>query len=199
MTEHDTDTGRPEHIRCGLPGSTQPMHGTGDLALCLGGSATSFIGRLLLLVAKADPGDRERLRDGFPRLVRAFELWMSTRPTPTCDELRSLLDADPYLTVAAEDRLGGTWADRELYALRGRLAEALRVTAGDVPSLASRIQAVIEGSSGPDRTMPAAALAEAIAVALGGDMTGWQRGYAACAARVSELAAADPDGLDGEW
>lgn len=47
----------------------------GDLALALGGSADSFTGQLLLLIAKADPGNRARLRRGFPRQVAAWETW----------------------------------------------------------------------------------------------------------------------------
>lgn len=79
------------YIRCGLPGSSEPMHGIGDLALCLGGSENSFTGGLLKLIAKADPVNRERLRAGFPRQVKAWELWMAT-DAPTGDELLALLN-----------------------------------------------------------------------------------------------------------
>lgn len=47
------------------------------LCLLLGGSPTSFTGQLLALIAKADPGNRYRLRQGFPREVLAWELWQS--------------------------------------------------------------------------------------------------------------------------
>lgn len=68
------------------------MHGIGDLALALGGSEDSFTGKLLQLIAKADPDNRERLRLGFPRIVRGWEIWMATSPTPTAAELLDVLD-----------------------------------------------------------------------------------------------------------
>ena len=50
------------------------------LALFLGGSADSFTGQLLHLIAKADPGNRARLRAGFPQEVAAWEMWMGDPP-----------------------------------------------------------------------------------------------------------------------
>lgn len=87
MTTHD------QPPRCGLPGSTEPMHGLGDVALALGGSEESFTGRLLLLIAKAQasPVNYQRLRAAFPIEVHAWELWMATSPPPTCDELLAAL------------------------------------------------------------------------------------------------------------
>jgi hypothetical protein len=96
-------------IRSGLPGSTDPMSGTGDLALFLGGGGDqSFVGRLLDLIATAWPNSGERLaalRRGFPREVRVYELWMTMDPTPTADQLRAALDALPPLPVEHTIRL----------------------------------------------------------------------------------------------
>jgi hypothetical protein len=78
---------------CGTSGSTEPMHGIGDLARCLGGDETSFTGDLLRLIAKAQAtrDNYDALRRGFPRIVRAWELWMVTWPTPTGDQILALL------------------------------------------------------------------------------------------------------------
>lgn len=90
-----------------MPDQDEPMHGIGDLALALGGSEDSFTGRLLQLIAKADPQNRERLRLGYPRIVRAWELWMSTTPTPTSGELLFALDQPTSSTSSSG--LGGIW------------------------------------------------------------------------------------------
>lgn len=86
-----------EWIRSGLPGSTEPMHGLGDLALFLGGDETSFTGRLLELIVKAQatPEHMAGLRRGFPEHVRVWETWMAMSPTPTADQLRAALDNQP--------------------------------------------------------------------------------------------------------
>jgi hypothetical protein len=83
--------------RSGEPGGTEPMHGLGDLALCLGGSENSFTGDLLKLIVKAQatPLNLARLRLAFPREVWAWELWMLTSPPPTGDEMRHMLDMYP--------------------------------------------------------------------------------------------------------
>ena len=39
---------------------------------------TSFTGDLLRLIAKADPGNRARLRAGFPKHVAAWEMWQAS-------------------------------------------------------------------------------------------------------------------------
>lgn len=52
-----------------------------DLCLALRGDATSFTGDLLRLIAKADPGNRARLRAGFPVHVAAWEAWAGADPT----------------------------------------------------------------------------------------------------------------------
>jgi hypothetical protein len=65
----------------------------GDLALALGGSADSFTGQLLLLIAKADPGNRFRLRAGFPRHVAAWEFWMASGGHMTAGQLEKALTA----------------------------------------------------------------------------------------------------------
>lgn len=75
----------------------EPLHGLGDLALALGGSEDSFTGKLLQLIAKADPSNRDRLRLGFPRVVRAWELWMATSPTPTASDLLAALDRTGFV------------------------------------------------------------------------------------------------------
>ena len=38
-------------------------------------SATHFTGKLLALIGKADLGNRERIRMGFPSEVQAYEMW----------------------------------------------------------------------------------------------------------------------------
>lgn len=51
-----------------------------DLCLFLGGSTDSFTGLLLVLIAKADPGNRRKLRGDFPREVAAWEEWQAHAP-----------------------------------------------------------------------------------------------------------------------
>ena len=65
---------------------------TGDLALFLGGSHDSFTGKLLLLIAKADPENRGRLELAFPRQVTAWKVWGSMSPAPTFRQLREALE-----------------------------------------------------------------------------------------------------------
>jgi hypothetical protein len=72
----------------------QPIMTTGLLAVFLGGSETSFTGLLLQLIAKADPGNRARLRSAFPREVYAWETWMCLDPAPTTAELNAAMSAD---------------------------------------------------------------------------------------------------------
>lgn len=72
-----------------------PLAELRDLCLFLGGSEDSFTGRLLELVIKADPSNRARLRLGFPRQVRALELWMTHAPHLTAGFLEAMLRADP--------------------------------------------------------------------------------------------------------
>ena len=62
-----------------------------DLCLFCGGSADSFTGLLLALIAKADPGNRERLRAGFLEEVAAWETWQSVPPGMTAGELAVLI------------------------------------------------------------------------------------------------------------
>lgn len=45
------------------------------LCLYLGGDITSFTGDLFRLIAKADPDNRWRIRQGFPVHVAAWEHW----------------------------------------------------------------------------------------------------------------------------
>ena len=60
--------------RSALP-DDHPVNTWHELCLALGGDATSFTGHLLALIEKADPGNRARLRAGFPRQVAAWEIW----------------------------------------------------------------------------------------------------------------------------
>lgn len=64
------------------------------LALFLGGSEDSFTGQLLHLIAKADPGNRARLRRGFPQEVAAWEMWMGNPPM-TSAAMTAALQATP--------------------------------------------------------------------------------------------------------
>lgn len=66
-----------------------------ELCLALGGDVTSFTGDLLRLIAKADPGNRARLRAGFPKHVAAWEIWTEQSGTLTSGELESALRAVP--------------------------------------------------------------------------------------------------------
>jgi len=71
-----------------------PLYGTGDLARFLGGSEDSFTGLLLVLIAKADPGNLARLRTGFPGAVQAWETWNDMSPCPTPRELLEALTGE---------------------------------------------------------------------------------------------------------
>jgi hypothetical protein len=69
-----------------------------ELCLALGGDVTSFTGDLLRLIAKADPGNRARLRAGFPKHVAAWEAWQAADPGAlTAGELQAALRAVPDL------------------------------------------------------------------------------------------------------
>jgi len=57
----------------------------------LGGDVTSFTGLLLELIAKADPGNRARLRAGFPRQVAAWEAWQMADPPLTAGQLDAVI------------------------------------------------------------------------------------------------------------
>ena len=63
-----------------------------DLALFMRGSQDSFTGRLLELIAHADPGNRSCLYRGFPEVVFTYEAWMACSETPTASELREQID-----------------------------------------------------------------------------------------------------------
>lgn len=65
----------------------------GDLARFLGGDADSFTGDLLHLIAKADPGNRERLGIAFSREVCAWQLWQGFEQRPTALELWQEMEA----------------------------------------------------------------------------------------------------------
>lgn len=89
------DKVKPEpykYIRCGLPGSDEPMFGTGDLALCLSGKEdpedpeVKRIETFLNRCAKADVTRYAPLFEEDKRLTRSYFVWMYARPTPTADE-----------------------------------------------------------------------------------------------------------------
>lgn len=63
-----------------------------DLVLFLDGSPTSFTGQLVTLIEKADPGNRARLREAFPRHVAAWEAWREFAPL-TRSRLEALTEA----------------------------------------------------------------------------------------------------------
>lgn len=60
--------------------ASRPADSWYELCLFLDASPTSFGGQLLSLIEKADPGNRERLRDAFPRHVAAWETWREIAP-----------------------------------------------------------------------------------------------------------------------
>ena len=82
----------------------RPITHTGELAVVLGGSADSFTGELLRLIAKADPWNRRKLLPAFPREVVAYAYWMAQRG-PTEMTYGELTD---HLT-ALDTATGGTW------------------------------------------------------------------------------------------
>jgi hypothetical protein len=81
------------------------MWGTGDLAVFLGGSETSFTGLLIVLIQKADPGNLARLRLAFPREVRAWETWNAMSPCPTPRHLLEALAEAAYIAEHGSDDL----------------------------------------------------------------------------------------------
>lgn len=67
----------------GYPKALHPemmVDGIRELALFLGGDATTFTGDLLRLIAKADPINLNKLVSVFPREVRAFIMWRAAAP-----------------------------------------------------------------------------------------------------------------------
>lgn len=73
--------------------AARPCGSWEELCLFLGGSTTSFTGMLLTLIAKADPGNRARLRAEFPRHVAAWETWRVLAPC-TWGELEAAIPAE---------------------------------------------------------------------------------------------------------
>ena len=73
------------------PWAGQVIYSTAQLALFLGGSEDSFTGLLLVLMQKADPGNKARLAGAFPRETAAYDMWMSMSPAPTFAQLREAL------------------------------------------------------------------------------------------------------------
>ena len=71
----------------------QELHTIDDLAIFLGGSATSFTGELLQLIAKADPLNQMRLAKGFPDAVWGWRMWQSDMPAVTVGYLQDALEA----------------------------------------------------------------------------------------------------------
>ena len=74
----------------GTTGVLSPEHSVRDwheLCLFLGGDRTSFTGLLLDVIAKADMGNRARLRLAFPWEVAAYEAWNAGDPSTTASAL----------------------------------------------------------------------------------------------------------------
>lgn len=71
----------------------QELKTIGDLALFLGGSATSFTGELLSLIAKADAVNQMRLAKGFPDAVWGWRLWQADAPAVTVGYIEDALEA----------------------------------------------------------------------------------------------------------
>lgn len=66
-----------------------------DLCLFLGGDITSFTGKLLELVAKADATNKAKLATAFPREVAAWREWVLHNGTLTAAELDHLIRVTP--------------------------------------------------------------------------------------------------------
>lgn len=77
----------------GVLPADHPVASWDDLCLFLGGSADSFTGQLLGLVAKADPGNLHRLRAVFPVGVRAWECWQDSAPAKDAEHLNVMIEA----------------------------------------------------------------------------------------------------------
>ena len=58
----------------------RPCNSWEELCLFLDGSPSSFTGMLLTLIEKADPVNRRKLRQEFPREVAAWETWVEIAP-----------------------------------------------------------------------------------------------------------------------
>jgi hypothetical protein len=92
----------------GYPKVLPPDHPVEDmktLCLFLGGDDTSFTGDLLRLIAKADPGNLNRLSAAFPRHVAAYLMYRACAPVPA-RTLVALLEASTYIA-------GGNRADTD--------------------------------------------------------------------------------------
>lgn len=89
----DQQSGDYTSLQDALAEGDRPLADWNDLVLALGGDTTSFTGRLLELVAKADPENRHRLRIAYPREVRAWELWIEHAPDIKAGQLEHLLDS----------------------------------------------------------------------------------------------------------
>jgi hypothetical protein len=70
-----------------------------ELCLFLGGSPDSFTGLLLTLIAKADPGNRARRRDAYPRHVAAWETWQRIAPCTWGDLEAAIPEQATQVTV----------------------------------------------------------------------------------------------------
>lgn len=62
-----------------------------DLCLFLNGARTSFTGKLLELIQKADPGNRAKLAAVYPREVAAWREWMLHDTSLTAAQLDTLI------------------------------------------------------------------------------------------------------------
>ena len=72
--------------------AARPCNSREELCLFLDGSPSSFTGMLLTLIEKADPVERHKLRQEFPRKVAAWETWREIAPC-TWGELEAAIAA----------------------------------------------------------------------------------------------------------
>lgn len=79
----------------------RPVDDLGDLAVVVGGSADSFKGQLLALMAKADPGNRARLAAAFPYEYGMFVVWQEFADSPTWRQLHAA-----YVARNAAEQMG---------------------------------------------------------------------------------------------
>jgi hypothetical protein len=127
--------------------AARPCGSWEELCLFLDGMPSSFTGQFLTLIEKAGPGNRARLRAGFPRQVAAWETWRAIAPC-TWGELEAAIPAEAkrvtvtydlsdsdtlhVLTQALEDYADRAreWAQHEdaseSFARWGRLAKCMK-------------------------------------------------------------------------
>jgi hypothetical protein len=91
-----------------------------DLAEALGGSPDSYIGRLLLILPKADPENLARLSAMYPRLIAGWRRWMAGPHPMTTTELGAYLDS------LGHEEMEASWLFERLASLLTQTANALK-------------------------------------------------------------------------